>query len=212
MADTGRGIAPDRRREIFEEFRRVEPDPARPGEGLGLGLSIVERLARLLDHRIEVDSTPGRGSVFRITLPRARGVAQASEQPAPQAPLNLGGVSVLVVDDDVTVLDATRRQLERWGCRVRAAPSAVEACDPERLAASSPDVIVADYQLAGGATGIEAIAAIRVMLGRPVPAVLVTGATSPDALGAARAGGFPLLHKPLAPAKLRAALTQLVRR
>jgi two-component system, sensor histidine kinase len=212
VADTGRGIAPERRGEIFEEFHRVEPDPARTGEGLGLGLSIVERLARLLDHRIEVDSTPGRGSVFRITVPRASRGAPASEQPAPHAPLHLGGVSVLVVDDDVTVLDATRQQLERWGCRVRAAPSAVEACDPERLAAASPDVIVADYQLAGGATGIEAIAAIRVMLGRPVPAVLVTGATSPDALGAARAGGFPLLHKPLAPAKLRAALTQLVRR
>jgi two-component system, sensor histidine kinase len=212
VADTGRGIAPERRGEIFEEFHRVETDPARTGEGLGLGLSIVERLARLLDHRIEVDSTPGRGSVFRITVPRASRGAPASEQPAPHAPLHLGGVSVLVVDDDVTVLDATRQQLERWGCRVRAAPSAVEACDPERLAAASPDVIVADYQLAGGATGIEAIAAIRVMLGRPVPAVLVTGATSPDALGAARAGGFPLLHKPLAPAKLRAALTQLVRR
>jgi CheY-like chemotaxis protein len=211
VADSGRGIAPERRREIFEEFHRVEPDPARTGEGLGLGLSIVERLARLLDHRIDVDSTPGRGSVFTITVPRASRVAQPSEHPA-HAPLHLGGVSVLVVDDDATVLDATRQQLERWGCHVRAAPSAVEACDPERLAASSPDVIVADYQLAGGATGIEAIAAIRVMLGRPVPAVLVTGATSPDALGAARAGGFPLLHKPLAPAKLRAALTQLVRR
>jgi signal transduction histidine kinase len=212
VADSGRGIAPERRREIFEEFHRVEPDPARTGEGLGLGLSIVERLARLLDHRIDVDSTPGRGSVFTITVPRASRVAQASEHPAPPAPLHLGGISVLVVDDDATVLDATRRQLERWGCQVRAAPSAVEACDPEGLAAASPDVIVADYQLAGGATGIEAIAAIRVMLGRPVPAVLVTGATSPDALGAARAGGFPLLHKPLAPAKLRAALTQLVRR
>ena len=212
VADSGRGIAPERRREIFEEFHRVEPDPARTGEGLGLGLSIVERLARLLDHRVDVDSTPGRGSVFTITVPRASRPADASEQPAPQAPLHLGGVSVLVVDDDATVLDATRQQLERWGCRVQAAPSAVEACDPERLAASSPDVIVADYQLAGGATGIEAVAAIRVMLGRPVPAVLLTGATSPDAVGAARAGGFPLLHKPLAPAKLRAALAQLVRR
>ena len=72
---------------------------------------------------------------------------------------------MLVVEDDATILDATRRQLERWGCRVLAAPSAVEACDPAGLAAATPDVIVADYQLAGGATGIEAIAAIRIMLG-----------------------------------------------
>jgi CheY-like chemotaxis protein len=96
--------------------------------------------------------------------------------------------------------------------RGRAAPSAVEACDPAGLSAATPDVIVADYQLAGGATGIEAISAIRIMLGRSVPALLLTGSTSPEPLGAARAGGFPLLRKPLAPAKLRAALTQLVRR
>jgi two-component system, sensor histidine kinase len=95
--------------------------------------------------------------------------------------------------------------------RGRAAPSAVEACDPAGLSAATPDVIVADYQLAGGATGIEAISAIRIMLGRSVPALLLTGSTS-QALGAARAGGFPLLRKPVAPAKLRAALTQLVRR
>jgi CheY-like chemotaxis protein len=110
-------------------------------------------------------------------------------------PSQLGGVSVLIVDDDATVLDATRQQLERWGCRVRAAPSAVEACDPAGLSAATPDVIVADYQLAGGATGIEAISAIRIMLGRSVPALLVTGCTSPEALSAARAGGFPLLRK-----------------
>jgi signal transduction histidine kinase len=212
VVDTGRGIAPERRREIFEEFHRLEQDPARAGEGLGLGLSIVERLARLLDHRIDVDSTPGRGSVFAITVPRASREAHASEREAPSLPIQLGGVSVLIVDDDATVLDATRQQLERWGCRVRAARSAVEACDPAGLSAVTPDVIVADYQLAGGATGIEAISAIRIMLGRSVPALLVTGSTSPEVLGAARAGGFPLLRKPLAPAKLRAALTQLVRR
>jgi signal transduction histidine kinase/CheY-like chemotaxis protein len=212
VADSGRGIAPERRREIFEEFHRLEREPDRGGEGLGLGLSIVERLARLLDHRIDVDSTPGRGSVFAITVPRVSREGRASERETPSLPVQLGGVSVLIVDDDSTVLDATRQQLERWGCRVRAAPSAAEACDPDRLSAAAPDVIVADYQLDGGATGVEAIAAIRVMLGRSVPALLLTGSTSPEALGAARAGGFPLLRKPLAPAKLRAALTQLVRR
>src|SRR5262249_57413212 len=120
----------------------------------------------------------GGGSVSGTAVPGGSRGARASEQPAPPAPLHLGGVSVLVVDDDVTVLDATRQQLERWGCRVRAAPSAVEACDPERLAAASPDVIVADYQLAGGATGLAASAALRVILWRPAPALLGNAAHS----------------------------------
>jgi signal transduction histidine kinase/CheY-like chemotaxis protein len=213
VLDTGRGIAPERRHEIFEEFRRCEDDPARAGEGLGLGLSIVERLARLLGHSIDVASTPGRGSIFSVTVPRVRVAARSPQHaPRPGLGIDLGGTSVVVVDDDATILDATRRQLEQWGCHVRAATSAAEACDPERLAASTPDVIVADYQLADGVTGIDVIASIRATLGKPVPALLVTGATSPDVLGVVRASGLPLLQKPIAPAKLRAALTQLRRR
>ena len=125
VLDTGRGIAPERRREIFEEFRRCEDDPARAGEGLGLGLSIVERLARLLGHRIDVASTPGRGSTFSVTLPRVRVLAAADEATSrPGLGGDLGGTSVLVVEDDAAILDATRRQLEQWGCRVLAAASA----------------------------------------------------------------------------------------
>lgn len=148
-----------------------------------------------------------------MTLPRVRGPAHPAED-APRSGLGteLGGTSVVVVEDDAIILDATRRQLEQWGCRVLAAASAAQACDAQRLAASAPQVIVADYQLAGGATGIEAIASIRATLGRAVPALLVTGATSPDVLGAVRASGLPVLRKPIAPAKLRAALTQLLRR
>jgi signal transduction histidine kinase/CheY-like chemotaxis protein len=207
VLDTGRGIAPERRHEIFDEFRRCEDDPARATEGLGLGLAIVDRLARLLGHDVAVASTPGRGSTFSVTVPRVRVLASA---PAPG--LDLGGASVVVVEEDAVILDATRRLLEQWGCRVLATTSAAQACDPQRLAAAAPEVIVADYELAGGASGIEAIASIRKTLGRTVPALVVTGATSAEVLGAVRATGLPVLHRPIAPAKLRAALTQLLRR
>ncbi len=211
VVDTGRGIPSERRREIFEEFRRYEDDPARASEGLGLGLSIVERLARLLGHRIGVTSTPGRGSIFSVTLPRARSAMLADTSGlAPGA--DLGGTCVVVVDDDVAILDATRRQLEQWGCRVLTASSMAQACDAQRLSAAPPQVIVADYQLGDDATGIDVIASIRATLGRPVPALLVTGTASPAVLGALRSSGLPVLRKPIAPAKLRAALTQLVRR
>src|SRR5262245_1893805 len=207
VLDTGRGIAPERRREIFDEFRRCEDDPARAAEGLGLGLAIVDRLARLLGHDVTVTSTPGRGSTFSVTVPRVRSLPSAT-----MSGLDLGGASVIVVEEDAAALDATRRLLEQWGCRVLATTSVAQACDPQRLAAAAPEVIVADYQLAGGASGIEAIASIRKTLGRTVPALVVTGTTSPDVLGAARATGLPVLSEPIAPAKLRAALTQLLRR
>jgi signal transduction histidine kinase/ActR/RegA family two-component response regulator len=210
VLDTGRGIPPDRRRVIFEEFRRCEDDPRRAHEGLGLGLAIVERLARLLGHDIEVESTVGRGSRFSVTLVRGRPADAAPWSREARPGADLAGTSVLIVDDDAAARDATRRQLEQWGCAVRAAASAAQACEPDALAVP-PHVIVASDRLADGATGLDAIAAIRAALGRPVPALVVTGAATADILARVRASGLPLLPKPVAPAKLRALLTQLVR-
>jgi signal transduction histidine kinase/CheY-like chemotaxis protein len=210
VLDTGRGIPPEQRRVIFEEFRRCEDDPRRAHEGLGLGLSIVERLARLLGHEIDVDSTVGRGSRFGVVAARVQAAGGAAQPRDARPGIDLSGTSVLIVEDDAAARAATRQQLEQWGCEVRAAASAAQACDG--LASPPPHVIVATDRLADGASGLDAIAAIRAVLGTPVPALLMTGAASADVLAVSRAGGLPLLHKPVAPAKLRALLSQLVRR
>ena len=136
----GRHRTGHRTRATARDLRGVpslEQDPARAGEGLGLGLSIVERLARLLD---TTSTSTRRREGIGVRDHRAARAARRTRASGKRRrlPIQLGGVSVLIVDDDATVLDATRQQLERWGCRVRAAPSAVEACDPARPVRGHP--------------------------------------------------------------------------
>jgi CheY-like chemotaxis protein/anti-sigma regulatory factor (Ser/Thr protein kinase) len=208
VSDTGRGIPPEHQRLIFDEYRRLEGDAGR-GAGLGLGLAIVQRLVRLLDHRLDLESTPGRGSTFTVTLPRCDEHAAIAPTPSP-AGNELAGACLVVIDDDPSILEGMRSLLEPWGCRVLTASSAVEASQV-LASARPPDAILADYQLADGGTGVRAVAAVRAAMGREIPAVLITGDTAPDRIQEARAAGLLLLTKPVAPVRLRAALVHLLR-
>lgn len=205
--DTGRGIAPAHAEAIFEEFYQVD-NPERDREkGLGLGLAIVRRITQLIGADLDVRSTPGRGSVFRVTLPRGR----AADLPAPAAaPIAVGALRtgfIVVVDDEDAIQRAMAALLTRWGHRVLAAGSADEAL--ARLGDGvAPDLIICDSRLRGGETGVEALRRLRVACGAEIPALLVTG----DATAAAADSPSDLvLHKPVPHAVLRAAIGQLLR-
>ena len=212
--DTGPGIPEDKRQSVFDEFYRL-PDLEHAGHpGLGLGLSIVERLCRLLGHSVELSSVMGKGCVFRIIVPW---VAPQADMADPTAAVHahvdkFSGKLVVVIDDDTLVLDSMAGLLRGWGCRVVAASSGGAAL--ARLAEYDhpPDLIISDYHLADGSTGIEAITRLREALNLPVPALLISGDTDPLRLREARASGYHLLNKPVSPRALRAMLSHFFKK
>jgi len=209
--DTGRGIPESQLDVVFEEFRQLERDVRRQGPGLGLGLSIVDRLAKLLGHPIEIASRVGHGTRFRVRVPWAEAVALVPVPAALPTDVMRGRV-VLVVDDEVEIREGMRALLEPWGCEVLTASSLDEAVARAKTAPRPPDVVVSDFHLgAGFATGPDTIAAVRSCVGREVPGLIVTGDTSPVSIDDLRSAGHPYLNKPVRPAKLRAMLSELLR-
>lgn len=210
VRDSGIGIPRDKQEAIFEEFHRIE-GAAEPGDaGLGLGLAIVERTAGLLGYRIELDSEPGRGSLFRFDVPAGEAEADANGI-APKAPPSLlRGATVAVIDDDQEVLEALGRQLAGWGCDCFTAGNAALVVRDLASANRVPDLIVADYHLADGKTGIEAVRMIRDRWGVDLPAVIVTGDDSNEPVLRAEELHLPLMRKPIRAARMRALLLHIL--
>ena len=205
--DTGPGIPVAEQGRIFEEFYQIDNPGRDRSKGLGLGLAIVRRLADLLGHEVSLASRLGRGSVFRVRVPQAASQENRSETATPPPPGALAGRRILVIDDEAAVREGMRDALGAWGCIADtcAGPTDVPAGMP------APDVLVVDYRLAGGADGLMAIAELRSRFGRDVPALLVSGESSGAELARIKASGIPLLHKPVPPARLRAALVYVLR-
>lgn len=196
--DTGVGIAQHQHREIFREFHQLGNPERDRRKGLGLGLAIAEGLCRTLEMPLTLSSKPGRGSVFRISVPLA---AEGSKTPVvrpwhPLPPPTLAGRRILVIDDDETVRAAMQTLLGTWGCVARTVDNLQEAMAMRDF---QPDIIVSDYRLRDGQNGAEAIRHLRDHYGRPVPALLVTGDTAPERLREAMNSNLALLHKPVAP-------------
>lgn len=199
--DTGIGIAAEHQQAVFEEFVQLDNTARNREQGLGLGLSIVSRAAQLLNHALTLRSMPGRGTMFSITVTRARDFTPR-DMPAPvQAPAQQTG-TVIVVDDDTSVREALDDLLSAHGYEVIAAAGVGQA--RERLEGRDVTalMIFADYRLGENLTGVEAIQTIQRLLARPARAVIITGDTSPDRIREAQASGYPLLHKPLEAATL----------
>jgi signal transduction histidine kinase/CheY-like chemotaxis protein len=210
VRDNGPGIAPDKQAIIFDEFVRLQPEDEgrREERGLGLGLAIVDRIARMLDLPVALASAPGRGSTFSITVPRVAGVLTApSAAPAPQPMPSIEAESfVLCLDNEAQVREAMAALLGGWGCRVATAASQAEALDAVARAGRLPDLVLADLHLDEGANGLDVVAALRQAWGRNVQAALVTADRDPTLRVRARARQVELLHKPVKPASLRALL------
>ena len=209
--DTGCGIPDDRREDVFREFVQLAGAEPRhgAGEGLGLGLSIVARLADLLGTKVELRSTVGRGSMFAFELPLGIASATTLEPPAPSSMGALRGTFALVIDDDEAARAGMSGLLETWGCVTLTGASSSDFIAQLPAHDRLPELIVCDYWLTNE-TGLEAIERMRAAIGGRVPAVLVTAETSRSVLLSAQGAGIPLLHKPVSPLKLRALLAQLL--
>ena len=208
VCDTGIGIPHSKRRAVFKEFHRLDQG-ARVARGVGLGLSIVERIARVLDCEVVLQSSLGRGSRFSIEVTRATvAAAQAAVLPMARADAgSLTGTTVLCIDNDRAILDGMEALLGGWSCRVLKAVDVVEALTAMEVSSGEPDGLLVDYHL-DGSNGVAAIAELRQRLSRHVPAILITADRSAHVRDEARAAGTHLLNKPIKPASLRALITQ----
>ncbi|MCK0207308.1 PAS-domain containing protein [Starkeya koreensis] len=206
--DTGIGVPPAKQKLIFKEFQRLD-EGAKAARGLGLGLSIVERIARVLDHPLQLASTPGRGTAFSVELPAAPPMPareEPSQRPAVAA-ATLAGLTVMCIDNDPAILDGMETLLSGWGCTVLKAPGVSEALAMLREKRVSPDILLVDYHLDKG-DGIDAAKQLRWKLGPSLPAVLITADRTKRVRDTARATEMEVLNKPVRPAALRALLAQ----
>ncbi len=205
--DTGIGIPDSKWRDVFIEFHRLDQG-AKIARGLGLGLSIVERVARVLDSKIELESETGRGSHFSVTVPRSNEtpVDLPARDGARADSSQLAGITTLCVDNEPSVLDGMETLLRGWGCEVIKAPDLAFALTAISESPMMPNGLLVDYHLDHG-NGIDAIAALRRRYG-DLPAILITADRSPAVREQAREEGIQVLHKPIKPAALRALLAQ----
>lgn len=212
--DNGPGIPADKITEIFQEFRRLDT-PVTHGRdrGIGLGLAIVERVARMLDHPITVRSTLGKGSVFAVTVPRGaeRRAARPLCAPSPR-PLTdrLAGTSVLVLDNEPAVVAGMEALLRGWSCHVVSAMSGDQALIRLATMERLPDLLIADYHLDDGALGVNEVTRLRAACGSNLPAILITANRTPELADEAKAADCLVLNKPVKPAQLRAVMSGLV--
>ena len=203
IRDTGIGIPLDQLERVFEEFYQVDRGTQRP-EGLGLGLSIVRRLGSLLRCDIKLDSAVGKGTSFFVNVDRSSRQEGVVERTGHVETANTG--RVLIVDDERAVADATCLLLELEGYEVFVASSEREAL--LRVSASSPDLIVSDFHLRGGETGVGVVTSVRKRIGNAVPVIFVTGDTAKAALADSKIDNAVLLNKPVRADDLIAAVRE----
>jgi PAS domain S-box-containing protein len=205
--DTGVGIAADKHAEIFEEFHQLR-NPGRDLEqGLGLGLAIVIRLAKLLGARIEVASNPGRGSRFSLLLPTVQDVPAIPS--TPPSPVKDSGGRALIIEDNAVVRQSLEGMLQIWGYETLAAPSGEIALELAEKEGWRLDLIIADQHLGEGMSGVDAVREIERGAGRAFPALMLTGETAREGVAGIKASGIALQHKPVDADDLRRELARL---
>ncbi len=217
VIDTGFGIDAGSVELIFDEFYQIGHPLKTRGGGLGIGLAIAKRSCDLLGHRLSVQSTLGSGSCFGVELPFGRSPGklpvstlnlEASAQLRPM--LDLGGIFVLVIDDDQGVREATQSLLESWGCMVVCAESAALAITELKQCRIDPDLLICDFRLGLGQNGVEAIAAIQAHLGTRLPVLVITGELESSGLVEVLQGGASVARKPVGAAQLRVLIERLL--
>jgi CheY-like chemotaxis protein/two-component sensor histidine kinase len=205
--DTGIGIAESSQRTIFEEFRRLDRG-ATVARGLGLGLSIVERIARVLNHALSLRSVPGRGSRFSVEVPITESAPLDDvSRVLVHAPGQFMDTVMMCIDNEPIVLDGMESLLAGWGCKVLKARDLDAAVAAITALGQPPNALLVDYHLDTG-NGIDAVIELRNRFGADLPAILITGDRSREVRDAARAHNIQVLNKPVKPAQLRAQLSQ----
>jgi len=219
VVDTGIGIAPEDHKVIFEEFKRLGGRSKRAKRGLGLGLAIVERIAKLLGHPISMRSELGKGSTFEVLVPRASAkdsLPNLTKGWERQAASSLDGRFVLCIDNEHTILDGMHGLLSKWGARpiiaadLDSARSLLKTVRTEHDAL--PAMFIVDYHLDDAVTGIDVLKGLRADAGVDIPAIIVTADHTEHVRDEVRAGGDSILHKPIKPAALRALMTRILSR
>jgi Na+/proline symporter/signal transduction histidine kinase len=209
--DSGRGIPQEKQKEIFEEFRRLEYDDDQE-RGLGLGLAIADRIGKMLGHPLSVRSWPGRGSVFAISVPV--GDEAAASLPRPAAPDlakdRLAGRRVLCMENEPAVLAGIEALLSSWGCHTVAVRDRESAMSWVRRAEAAPDILLVDYHLDRGESGLELAEEMQELWGSRVPSIVITADHTQGAQTAATARGCQRLRKPVKPAALRAVMNSML--
>jgi CheY-like chemotaxis protein len=206
--DTGVGIPVQKRGEIFKEFHRLEQG-ARIARGLGLGLSIVERLARVLGHGIAIDSITSGGSMFSVTVPTAKAInhTAAVTSATPLAKTPMAGTLIACIENDAAILDGMKTLLSGWNAEVIAVADPEAAIEAIEAVNKRVTGLLVDYHLDRG-NGLAAIRDIRRKFGETIPAILITADRSPHVRAAAREENVAVLNKPVKPASLRALVGQ----
>jgi CheY-like chemotaxis protein len=210
--DTGIGIAEDQQCRIFEEFYQVGNPERDRQRGLGLGLSIVDRAARLLGHPVTMTSTLGKGSAFSVAVPLAK-AAIVEAQPdllLPYELANLNGRLIAVIENEGSIRLGLQKLLQSWGCRVVVADSAANMINRLEATGEVIELVISDFGLRGSMNGVEAIAEIRRLLGAELPALLFTGDISKETFNLAKDAGLPVLYKPAKAEALRDAITAAI--
>ncbi|HEX4510939.1 MAG TPA: ATP-binding protein, partial [Burkholderiaceae bacterium] len=211
--DTGPGIESHHLEAIFDEFFRIDPPGTTPAQGLGLGLSIVQRGTQILGHGVRVASRVGRGSMFEVSLPlaAARVVPGAVGNSMLVGVEAVAGSFVVVIDDDQGNRQGLSDLLEAWGCLVLAARSTEDATTQSELHVRAPDLIVTDWRLGPHDDGVRAIEALRALHEEPIPALIVTADSRAEVSRLAAAHDALLVHKPAGATRLLAAMLDALR-
>ena len=210
--DTGIGIAGDKLGEIFQEFKRGDITHRKQDRGLGLGLAIVDKIARMLGHRIRVSSQLGKGSMFAIEVPlTTRAPRPRVVQEAPDLLLErLSGSRIWVLDNDAAICAGMRTLLEAWGCQVVTALSEEDLARQVDNYHADADLLIADYHLDDGHNGVDAVALVNSRRSTPLPALMITANYSNELKQQMRELGHTLMHKPVRPMKLKTAMSHLL--
>jgi len=208
--DTGPGIAEQDSKRIFEEFERLgEAAGGDTQKGLGLGLSIVNRVSQLLGHKLSFDSWLGHGSVFRLAVPL--GEKSLPQQPPPvMTDVVLNGLKVLCIDNEFRILAGMQALLEQWGCLVTGAPDLGEAIQRWQHE-SAPDIVLVDYHLDNQENGLDVVQALSYHWACPLPVIVISANNSDELRKRVKQSGYLFLPKPIQPGALRSALRRIKR-